>query len=33
MRLAAADMVICNEELSLEQLRASVQELAPHFGL
>jgi dephospho-CoA kinase len=33
LRLAAADMVICNEAWSLEQLRASVQALAPHFGL
>jgi dephospho-CoA kinase len=33
MRLAAADMVICNEGLSLEQLAAEVEQAARAFGL
>jgi dephospho-CoA kinase len=32
-RLAAADLVICNEGLSLEQLEAEVREAALSFGL
>jgi dephospho-CoA kinase len=32
-RLAAADLVICNEGLSLEQLAAEVREAARRFGL
>ena len=32
-RLAAADVVICNEGLSLEQLRDNVQQVARRFGL
>jgi dephospho-CoA kinase len=32
-RLAAADIVICNEHLSLEHLAAQVQEAARRFGL
>jgi dephospho-CoA kinase len=32
-RLAAADFVICNEGLSLEQLRDMVVHTARHFGL
>lgn len=32
-RLAAADAVICNDSLSLDQLRALVGEVAAHFGL
>lgn len=33
MRLAAADLVICNEGLSLEELAAEVEEAAGSFGL
>jgi len=33
LRLAAADVVICNEALTLEQLRAQVGEAAQRFGL
>jgi dephospho-CoA kinase len=33
MRLAAADLVICNEGLSLEQLAAEVEQAARAFGL
>lgn len=33
LRLAAADAVIFNDGLSLEQLRAEVESLAPSFGL
>jgi dephospho-CoA kinase len=32
-RLAAADAVICNDSLSLDKLRALVDEVATHFGL
>ncbi len=32
-RLAAADLVICNEGLSLEQLRDKVVQAARRFGL
>jgi dephospho-CoA kinase len=32
-RLAAADIVICNEDLSLEQLRGEVAQAAHRFGL
>lgn len=32
-RLAAADIVICNEQLSLEQLRDNVVQVARSFGL
>lgn len=32
-RLAAADLVICNEGLSLEQLAAEVEQAAQRFGL
>jgi dephospho-CoA kinase len=32
-RLAAADAVICNQDLSLEALRAEVAQIARHFGL
>ena len=32
-RLACADLVICNQDLSLTQLRQLVQEAARHFGL
>jgi dephospho-CoA kinase len=32
-RLAAADIVICNEGLSLEQLAAEVKQVAERFGL
>jgi dephospho-CoA kinase len=33
LRLAAADLVICNEHLSLEHLAAQVEEAARRFGL
>lgn len=33
LRLAAADLVICNEGLTLEQLRAEVEQAARSFGL
>jgi dephospho-CoA kinase len=33
LRLAAADLVICNEGLTLEALRAQVQQAALTFGL
>ncbi len=33
LRLAAADMVICNEGLTLDELAASVREVAAGFGL
>jgi dephospho-CoA kinase len=33
LRLAAADLVICNEGLSLEQLRHNVVQVAQRFGL
>ena len=33
LRLAAADIVICNEQLSLEQLAAEAKEAARRFGL
>ena len=32
-RLAAADVVIFNDGLTLDQLRLEVQKIAPHFGL
>lgn len=32
-RLAAADCVVCNDGLSLDELRAEVARLAPRFGL
>lgn len=32
-RLACADLVICNQALTLAELRAQVQEAARHFGL
>jgi dephospho-CoA kinase len=32
-RLAAADLVICNEGLSLEQLAQEVEQAARRFGL
>ena len=32
-RLAAADIVICNEGLSLDQLRDNVVQVARRFGL
>ena len=33
LRLAAADVVICNEGLTLAQLRNEVEQVAPTFGL
>ncbi|MDB5945839.1 MAG: coaE [Ramlibacter sp.] len=33
LRLSAADVVICNEELTLDQLRAEVARAAQRFGL
>ena len=33
LRLAAADVVICNERLTLDQLRAEVAQAAQRFGL
>jgi dephospho-CoA kinase len=33
LRLAAADLVICNEGLTLEALRGEVEQAAPSFGL
>jgi dephospho-CoA kinase len=33
LRLAAADIVICNDGISLEQLRDNVEQAAARFGL
>jgi dephospho-CoA kinase len=33
LRLAAADLVICNEGLTLDALRYEVEQAAPSFGL